>query len=95
MSRFFVRVVADVDCEWEGLNPSYRVFVNDELFTERTWAWTDCYLQEILQIEADPGDYQLRWELVKPHLANLLVNNLRVEYGPGQIIDNLTLRIDP
>ena len=95
MSRFFVRVVADIDCEWEGLNPSYRVYVNDELFSERTWHWTDSYLQETLQIEAEPGDYALRWELMRPHLAKLLVNNVRVEYGPGQIVDSNTLRIDP
>jgi hypothetical protein len=39
MSKKFVRVLADVDCEWEGLMPSYRVYVNDELFAERTWRW--------------------------------------------------------
>ena len=95
MNRYFVKVLADVNCEWEGLNPIYRVYVNDELFAERTWYWTDCYLEEILQIEAGPGEYTLRWELVPPHLANLVVNNLRVEYGPGQIVDTDILKIDP
>ena len=47
MSKKFVRVLADVDCEWEGLMPSYRVYVNDELFAERTWRWTDSYLEEM------------------------------------------------
>lgn len=93
MSRHFVRVLADVDCEWEGLNPVYRVFVNDELFIERTWAWTQDYLEEMLQIEAVPGEYKLRWELVPPHLAQLIVENVRVDYGPGQIVDNSILRI--
>jgi len=93
MSRHFVRVLADVDCEWEGLNPAYRMYVNDELFIERTWAWTTEYLEEILQIEAVPGDYSLRWELVPPHLARLSIQNVRVDLGPGQIIDNSILRI--
>jgi hypothetical protein len=31
MNKEFVRVIATVDCKWEGLPPTYRVFVNDEL----------------------------------------------------------------
>jgi hypothetical protein len=94
MTKHFVRVLADVDCEWEGLNPIYRVFVNDQLFAERTWLWTTEYLQELLQIEAEPGEYELRWELVSPCLAQLNVVNVRVEYGPATVIDNKILRIE-
>ena len=93
MTRKFVRVLADVDCDWEGLSPIYRVYVNDELFTERTWLWTDMYLEEMLQIEAEPGHYTLRWELVPPHLADLRVSNVRVDYGPGAIKENNVLKI--
>ena len=93
MNRKFVRVLADIDCEWEGLNPIYRVYVNDELFAERTWLWTDYCLEELLQIEAAPGEYQLLWELVPPHLAKLIVKNVRVDYGDGTISNNKLLRI--
>lgn len=93
MTKKFIRVLADVDCEWEGLTPTYRVYVNDELFAERTWKWEDCYVEEMLQIEADPGTYNLRWELVPPHLAQIQVTNVRVDYGPGNIKNNETLRI--
>lgn len=93
MERYFVRVLADVDCEWEGLNPVYRVYVNNELFAERTWRWTTEYLEEMLQIEAEPGEYDLRWELVPPHLAKLKVTNVRVDFGPGLVEDNKRLRI--
>jgi hypothetical protein len=93
MNKKFVRVLADVYCDWEGLDPIYRVYVNDELFAERTWRWTDSYLEEMLQIEAAPGKYHLRWELVPPHLAQLRVENLRVDYGPGNIKNNTLLRI--
>jgi hypothetical protein len=92
MNKKFVRVLADVYCDWEGLDPIYRVYVNDELFAERTWRWTDAYLEENLQIEAEPGRYSLRWELVPPHLAQLQVENIRVDYGPGTI-ENNKLRI--
>lgn len=93
MTKKFVRVLADVHCDWEGLNPIYRVYVNDELFAERTWRWTNSYLEEMLQIEAEPGNYNLRWELVPPHLAKLQVQNVRVDFGPGNIKNNELLRI--
>lgn len=92
MARKFVRLLADVHCKWQGLSPIYRAYVNDELFAERTWIWTDCYLLECLQIEAEPGNYHIKFELVPPHLARLTVNNMRVGYGPATI-DNNILRI--
>jgi hypothetical protein len=42
------------------------VYVNNELFNERTWVWREQYLEEFLQIWAGPGKYELRWELVPP-----------------------------
>jgi len=88
----FVRLLCDVNCEWEGLNPIYRAYVNDELFAERTFRWTDCYLEELFQIEAEPGEYRIRYELVPPHLAKLTVDNWRVDYGPATVKNNV-LRI--
>lgn len=93
MNKKFVRVLADVHCDWEGLDPTYRVYVNEELFAERTYAWPNCYLEEMLQIEAEPGKYKLRWELVPPHLAQLDVRNVRVDLGPANIKNNNLLRI--
>ena len=93
MTKQFVRVLADVDCEWEGLAPTYRLYLNDELFAERTWRWTDSYLEEMLQIEAEPGKYRLSWQLVPPCLARLTVRNVRVTQGPGHIKNNELLRI--
>jgi hypothetical protein len=93
MTKKFVRVVADVHCDWQGLAPTYRVYVNDELFAERTWIWTEDYLEEALQILAKPGKYHIRYELVPPNLAQLHVTRLRVTQGPGNIKNNTLLRI--
>ena len=94
MGKKYVSVLCDVDCDWEGLPPNYRVYVNDELFAERTWIWTDDYLEEYLPISAEPGDYHIRYELVPPHLARITVSNVRVKEGPGQILKNSILRIN-
>jgi hypothetical protein len=89
MDKKFVQVLCDVHCDWEGLPPSYRLYVNDELFTERTWTWTDEYLEELLQIEAEPGEYKIRYELVPPYLAKLHVKNMRIELGEATVADNI------
>ena len=93
MTKQFVQVLCNIDCEWESFQPIYRTYVNDELFAERTWLWTQHYLEEMLQIDAEPGEYTIRYELVPPHLAVLTVTDMRVEYGPGTIKNNV-LRID-
>lgn len=86
MTKQFVRIVCNIACKWEGLPPIYRVYVNDELFTERTWIWTDpeIYLKEQIQIDAVPGEYTIRYELVPPNLAELIVTKPVVEHGPGE-----------
>jgi hypothetical protein len=86
MSKSYVRVLCDVYCEWEGLPPIYRVYVNEELFAERTWNFSpDNYLEEMLQLDAEPGKYQVRYELVPPHLAELTVKNMRIDHGPANV----------
>jgi hypothetical protein len=88
----FIRVLCDVDCTWTDPVPVYRVYVDDELFVERTWEWKDMYLEEMLQIEAEPGEYAISYELVDSPGATIRVSNMRVDFGPGEIHDN-TLKI--
>ncbi len=88
----FVRVLCDVSCDWSDVPPVYRVYVDDELFAERTWAWTDQYLEEMLQIEAEPGEYTISYQLVNAATATIRVDNMRVDYGSGKIKNNV-LRI--
>lgn len=85
MQAEFIIAVADVYCKWTGEHPRYRCYVNDELFTERTWIWRDAYLEEELQILAAPGNYVIRYELVNPEHAGLKIRNLRVKTGPAII----------
>ena len=85
MQTEFVIAQCDVYCKWSGPPPRYRCFVNDELFTERTWIWHNEYLEESIQINAPPGKYQVRYELVDPEHAAIKVRNLRIETGPAII----------
>ena len=93
MAKQFVRILSNIDCEWEGISPIYRLYVNGELFTERTWVWTDRALEENLQVEAEPGVYEVRYELLSPNLAQLKIGSLSVDFGPAEIVDNAHFRI--
>jgi len=85
MQTEFVIAIVDINCEWSGKPPRYRCYVNDELFTERTWIWQDMYLEEALQIQAEPGTYNIRYELVDGALAKLDVSNFRIKIGPASV----------
>jgi hypothetical protein len=85
MSKVFVKVVCDVECEWTDTAPRYRAFVDDELFTERTWIWNNIYLEEVFQIEAFPGKYKIRYELVDTKHATIKAHNFRVAVGTALI----------
>jgi len=93
MTQQFVQIIADVHCDCApDQQPIYRLYVNDELFTERTWIWQNVYLEEVIPILAEPGDYVIRYELVPGTAAGLNIQNLRVAEGSATIQDT-TVRI--
>ena len=83
----FVKLNVDLKCQWEGLEPDYRIYVNDEMFTERTYRWEDpFYLREILQVEAETDRvYWVRLEPVGPQLADFNFIDPQVEYCDSQV----------
>ena len=85
MQTEFIVVRCDVHCEWTGPHPRYRCYVDDELFSERTWIWHDVYLEENFQIQAPVGKYTVRVELLDTAHANIQVRNLQVNRGPAVI----------
>jgi hypothetical protein len=83
----FVKLNADLKCEWEGLPPDYRIYVDDELFAERTYRWEEpFYLREILQVNAEVDRvYHVHLEPVGPQLANFSFSNLQTGYCERQV----------
>ena len=93
MAPKFVRILCDVHCDWRDPPPVYRAFVDNELFTERTWIWRDQYLEEAFQISAPPGRYKIRYELLDPESAEIRAVNWRVDWGPARILGNSEIEI--
>ena len=85
MQKEAVTVIADVNLKWAENPPRYRCYVNDELFTERTWIWNECYLEENIHIYAEPGQYSIRYELVDPEAAKIKIRNFRIANGSATV----------
>ena len=59
--------------------PKYRIYVNDDLMTERTWIWDQqTYIEETLWAELASGiSHTVRVELIKSKPCNLAQFGLR------------------
>lgn len=90
----FVKVVFDLHCEWEGFPPDYRLYVNGELFTERTYDISaPKFVREMLQVEAEPGTYEIVLEKTGPQMSEFKIVDTNIKYGPGEVIDETHFRI--
>jgi|688.fasta_scaffold485700_3 hypothetical protein len=93
MTARFCKVSFDVYCDWEGIAPAYRIYLNDELYTERTFAYEEAYLEEMLQVYAEPGTYTMVLEPLQPNLAKFRIEDCRVIYGPARMLDRTQFEI--
>ena len=86
MSKKAIIVQAHLQCEVTGPAPTYRAWLDQELFAERTWRFeSDQDLEEIWQIRARPGRYKLRYELIG--LGKLWVREWQVVQGSAGITE--------
>jgi hypothetical protein len=93
MQTEFVKLKFDVFCDWRDVPPVYRIFVNNELFVERTFIWRDEYLSEMLQISAPPGQYTIQLCALHKKTGKIRIRNRSVDYGPARWIDDETVEI--
>lgn len=58
------KLEVDVHAHWNHLPPVYRLYLNDELFTERTFIWAayQTYIKEHINCDLDHGVHVLRLE---------------------------------
>ena len=87
-------VSVDVYCESATHGtPMYRVYVDNDLLTERTWIWPvyENYIKEYIEVDIDPGEHQVKIVSCggesKFKCRNLTVDNEIV--APGVVNDML------
>jgi hypothetical protein len=94
MHNRFVKLNLDLHCDWKKTPPTYRLYVNHEMFTERTYIWSGTqYLQEILQLSAPPGRYTIRVDNLGDPECVFRLRGLVAETGPAKVIDSKTFEI--
>lgn len=71
----------DVYChrDWDS-SPVYRVYVDDDLLTERTWAWPsyETYIKEHIEVEVEHGAHQVKIYNCAPN-NNISFKNVTVD----------------
>ena len=89
----FAKVEFDLYCDWKKKPPNYRLYINHELFNERTYIWQGTkYLTEVLQMHAVPGTYTIRIENLGE--GSFKVRNITgVEGAPINVVDSTTFEI--
>lgn len=80
-----VPISIDVYCTSGEQNPAYRVYVDDDLLTERSWVWPtyEVYIKEIIEVDLEPGTHYLRIDQIagtgKFTTKNFVVNGALIE----------------
>lgn len=75
----------DLFCNIRRDKVAYRLYVNDELMTERDYIWdnTKQYLTEIVPLDIDPGTHTIHIENLNPDNGEFSINTIRLN---GKII---------
>ena len=71
----------DIYCNWEAEPQAYRVYVDDDLLTERTYLWrnTDQYVQENIVVAVEPGTHTFKLEAANKDFQGFSYKNFAVD----------------
>lgn len=85
-------ITLDVYCDNSDQNPVYRLYVDNDLLTERTWTWHsyEVFIRENIEIETPAGQHQIRVEKVSGP-GNFITKNLTFN---GVALDSQDLTFD-
>jgi hypothetical protein len=75
------QISVDVYADWHDTPPRYRIYVDNDLLTERDFIWdTSMYISEKIIVKLEPGNHELRVEQVNTagsiRTDNVLVDNV-------------------
>jgi hypothetical protein len=74
-----VELTIDVFCQknWDS-SPVYRIYVDNDLLTERTWIWPsyEIFIKENILVDLDPGKHRIAVQTCGPNSDNIVFRNL-------------------
>jgi hypothetical protein len=80
-----VKLTADVHASWSDTAPRYRVYVDQDLMTERDFVYpgAEIYITEHILVNLMPGGHTVKIEQINGD--NIQVKNITVD---GQLIES-------
>lgn len=78
------QITIDVYCQWSDVAPAYRIYVDDDMITERAFRFPgdDFFIKEYLTCNLDPGLHSLRLEQCSPN-GQFSIKNIVVDDRPN------------
>lgn len=79
----------DIYCDWQESTPIYRIYVDDDLLTERTYIWNNEreFVRERVVVCVDTGSHRCRIEKVGTTDATFSVKNINIDDEPVKDLD--------
>jgi hypothetical protein len=76
-------ITVDVYAHWSEKEPVYRVFVDDELLTERTFLWggSSIFIREHMEVNLNADTHQVRIEKISGN-GNIYTKNITLNGEP-------------
>jgi len=77
-----VRITADVHASWGDAPPRYRVYVDQDLLTERDFIYpgSEIYITEHILVRLKPGGHVIKIEQINGD--NIRIKNIQVDGNP-------------
>lgn len=77
-----VSISVDVWCNYDDfVKPAYRVYVDSDMLTERTFIWKSAtqYIREHIEVNLASGSHYLTIENLTPEMAKYRIDNIQVD----------------
>jgi len=84
------KITVDVFGKWYGTPPKYRVYVDNDLLTERDFIWPghEVFIRENILVNLKPGQHKIRVEQTSIH-GKIIARNYVVD-GTASSADFIT-----
>lgn len=83
-------ITADILCDWPEGKMGYRVYVDEDLLTERTYIWrnNEQLVREHIIVNLEPGTHTLKIESANPKFKGFSYKNVTVNKQPVELVNN-------
>jgi len=84
-----LRIEVDVYCNWQTEPQAYRLYIDNDLYTERTYIWRNPHqwVREILIAELTPGSHSITLQPVNNQFNGFTLVNFAVD-NKFQMLEN-------